>query len=67
MTTLNLTQLAKKLGKNKSTISRHVKRLKLGTYGPNGLTLTEAEAKKVAAAVVLAKSGNPNFKTGKGL
>lgn len=58
---MNLTELAEKLGKNKSTLSRHARRLGLGTYGPHGVELTDAEARKLAGVVALARVGNPNF------
>ena len=64
---MNLTELARKLGKNKATISRHARRLGVGTYGPGGMKLTDAEARLVAGAVATAKIGNPNWVRGKEL
>lgn len=57
---MTLTELAERLGKNKSTISKHATRLGLGTRRGKVVELTDAEVKKLAAAVALARAGNPN-------
>ena len=64
---MNCTELAKKIGKNRSTVSRMAARLGVGTYSRRGLELTETEAKRVAGAVAVARVGNPNFIRSKGL
>jgi len=64
---MQISQLAKKLGKNKSTVSRHARRLKLGRRVGRDVLLTPAEAEKVAAAIVNSRVGNPNFRLRKEL
>lgn len=59
---LNLSDLAARLGKNRSTLSRHCTRLGLGTRTKRGIELTDAEVKELAAAVALARVGNPTFR-----
>lgn len=58
---MNLSDLAKRLGKNRATLSRHCTRLGLGTRTKRGIELTDAEVKELAAAVALARVGNPTF------
>lgn len=54
-----VSELAARLGRNKSCISRHATRLKLGTRRGRVVEFTDAEVQKIAAAVALAKVGNP--------
>lgn len=67
-TKLTLKDLADRLGKNKSTLSRTAKRLEaatgkpIGTRTARGIELTDAEVKQLAAAVALARPGNPTFR-----
>ena len=58
MTTI--TQLADKLGKNKSTISRHATRLGLGQRQGREVRLSPAEVRQVAGSIATARAGNPN-------
>ena len=58
---MNLSDLAARLGKNKSTLSRHCERLKLGTRTKRGIELTDAEVTQLAAAVALARPGSPSL------
>lgn len=57
-----ISELADRLGKNKSTLSRHATRLKLGTRRGRVVELTPSEVKELAAAVALARPGNPAFR-----
>ena len=52
-----LTDLARRLGKNKSTLSRHCDRLGLGTRTKRGIELSPDEVQQLAAAVALARPG----------
>lgn len=60
---ITLAELATSLGVHKSTVSRHVAKLGVGTPIGQMIALTEAEAKKVRKAVKNAKPGNPNAAT----
>lgn len=53
----NLAELAARLKKNRSTLSRHCARLGLGTRTARGIELTDDEVRQLAAAVALAKPG----------
>lgn len=61
-TNLTLSDLARRLDKNKSTLSRHCARLGLGLRTARGIELTAAEVEKLAGAIALARPGNPAFR-----
>ncbi len=58
-----IAELAAELGKNKSTISRHVARLGVGTRIGPVIALSLSEAAKVRKAIAEARPGNPNAAT----
>ena len=62
-----ISDLAEKLGKNKSTISRHATRLGVGTRKGRDVWLSDSEAKRVAGSIATSRVGNPNLLLGKGL
>ena len=59
---MKISELAEKLGKNKSTVSRHARRLGVGKREGRDVLLTPIQAGKVAAAIANARPGNPNFR-----
>lgn len=62
--TYTLTEAAKLVRRNKSTVSRVAGELQVGTRAGRTVLLSEAELRAVAAACALRKCGNPNFSVG---
>ncbi len=60
---VTISQLAKKLGKNKSTVSRHARRLGLGAREGREVRLTDAEVRRLAGQIATSRPGNPNLNT----
>lgn len=58
-----LAELAEKIGVNKSTVSRHVAKLAVGTKIGTLIALTSAEARQVSTSISEARPGNPNAAT----
>lgn len=64
MALYSITSAAAELGVNKSTVSRHVAKLELGTDLGGAVALTDADVAKLRKAIGTAKVGNPNFVAG---
>ena len=63
-TYFTISEAAAKLGRDKSVISRHARRLKLGLRAGTSVLLTVDDLAALKAALKAAKPGNPNFVPG---
>ena len=60
----SITTAAESLGVDKSTVSRHVARLGLGTRVGAAIVLSAGELTRLKKALAAARPGNPNFVAG---